>query len=103
MEMDSLDLIENYVEKGFGVGLSIRMPRRKWPSTLRLLELPDFPPVRLGIICRTESKSEPRVCRVFPRKNKRPAVAAFVRTWLNYCGMRRTSWLTWSRDASQAA
>src|SRR5438132_29719 len=37
LEMDSLDLIEKYVEKGFGVGLSIRAPGRTCPSTIRAL------------------------------------------------------------------
>src|SRR5688572_6321112 len=29
IEMDSLDLIEKYVETGFGVGLSVRMPQKR--------------------------------------------------------------------------
>src|SRR4029079_5505267 len=36
IEMDSLELIEKYVEKGFGLGLSIRSPGKKWPATLRV-------------------------------------------------------------------
>lgn len=73
IEMDSLDLIEKYVEKGFGVGLSILAPRKTWPSAIRVLKLPDFPPVRLGVVYRSESKSEPRVCRVFLDEVRRQA------------------------------
>jgi DNA-binding transcriptional LysR family regulator len=57
IEMDSLDLIEKYVETGFGVGLSVRVPERKLPSAIRVLELPDFPSVRLGAIYRQDSHS----------------------------------------------
>ena len=65
IEMDSLDLIESYVERGFGIGLSVRTPRRKFSPAIRVLELPDFPPVRLGAIYRTEPNSEVAVRRVF--------------------------------------
>ncbi|PYJ95319.1 MAG: LysR family transcriptional regulator [Verrucomicrobia bacterium] len=73
LEMDSLDLIERYVEKGFGVGLSIRAPGRTCPSTIRTLKLPDFPPVRLGVISRSESKHEPEVCHAFLEEVRRQA------------------------------
>jgi len=64
IEMDSLDLIEKYVETGFGIGLSVRVPKKKLPSTIRALELLDFPPVRLGIIYRTGGP-EPDVRQMF--------------------------------------
>ena len=73
LEMDSLDLIEKYVEKGFGVGLSIRAPRKRWPSTIRVLELPNFRPVRLGVVYRSESKLEPQVCGAFLEEVRRQA------------------------------
>src|SRR5436190_2138344 len=50
LEMDSLDLIEQYAETGYGIGLSVRMPDKKFSSKLRILDLSDFPSVRLGII-----------------------------------------------------
>jgi DNA-binding transcriptional LysR family regulator len=65
IEMDSLDLIERYVERGFGIGLSVRTPRKKFPTTVRVLDLPGFPPVRLGAIYRSESESNARVSRMF--------------------------------------
>ena len=63
--MDSLELIEKYVEKGFGVGLSIFVPRSTWPTAIRVLKLPQFPLVRLGVIYRSEAKAEPQVCKKF--------------------------------------
>lgn len=58
IEMDSLDLIEKYVETGFGIGLSVGMPQKKVPSTIRVLDLPDFPSLRLGLIYRDEAGPE---------------------------------------------
>ena len=73
IEMDSLDLIERYVEGGFGIGLSVRAPRKKFPPAIRVLELPDFPPVRLGAIYRAESNSNPNVYRTFLEEINRQA------------------------------
>jgi DNA-binding transcriptional LysR family regulator len=72
IEMDSLDLIEKYVETGFGVGLSVRIPQKKFPPTIRVIELLDFPPVRLGAIFR-ESNSESRIGRAFLEEVSRQA------------------------------
>ena len=72
IEMDSLDLIEKYVETGFGVGLSVRVPQKKFPSTIRVIELLDFPSVRLGAIFR-ESNSESRIGRAFLEEVSRQA------------------------------
>jgi DNA-binding transcriptional LysR family regulator len=65
IEMDSLDLIERYAEKGFGIGLSVRVPRKKFSSDIRVLELPDFPPVRLGAIYRAGTTVATTVCQAF--------------------------------------
>lgn len=73
IEIDSLELIEKYVEKGFGLGLSILEPGKRWPSTIRALELPDFPPLRLGVVFRNKSRLEPKVCRTFLDEVKRQA------------------------------
>jgi DNA-binding transcriptional LysR family regulator len=64
IEMDSLELIEKYVVTGFGVGLSVRMPQKKLPATIRVLDLPDFPRVRLGVIYRHGPDAEPKIQRV---------------------------------------
>lgn len=73
IEMDSLDLIERYVEGGFGIGLSVRAPRKKFPPAIRVLDLPDFPTVRLGAIYRAESNSNPNVYRTFLEEINRQA------------------------------
>ena len=74
IEMDSLDLIEKYVETGFGVGLGVRVPQKKCPSTIRVLELPDFPSVRLGAIYRAESNSASAIRSLFLEEVSRQAV-----------------------------
>jgi len=52
IEVDSLDLIETYAANGFGVGLSVAIPRRKLPGTVRTLDLPEFAPVVVGALWR---------------------------------------------------
>jgi DNA-binding transcriptional LysR family regulator len=65
LEMDSLDLIEQYAEAGYGIGLSVRLPDKKFPAKLRVLDLPDFPCVRLGIIYRDSTDTEAHIHRAF--------------------------------------
>ncbi|MBI3415402.1 MAG: LysR family transcriptional regulator [Verrucomicrobia bacterium] len=50
IEVSSLDLIEAYVANGFGIGLSIAIPKGALNPKLRLLPLDDFAPVRLGVL-----------------------------------------------------
>ena len=45
VEVSSLDLVPIYVSLGFGVGLSLEIPRAKATKGLRLLPLPNFPPL----------------------------------------------------------
>ena len=78
IEMDSLDLIEKYVEEGFGIGLSIRAPQKKLSSKVRVLELPEFSPDRLGALYREGSNSPPEVCRAF-LEEVRSQAARFLR------------------------
>jgi len=52
MEMNSLDLIDNYVSSGFGVGLSLKLPQAKRTSGVKLLPLNDFPNVGIGALWR---------------------------------------------------
>jgi len=73
IEMDSLDLIEKYVEAGYGIGLSVRLPEKKVSSKIRVIELPDFPPVKLGILHRGEASRENRVRRAFIEEVRRQA------------------------------
>jgi DNA-binding transcriptional LysR family regulator len=73
MEMDSLELIEKYVEAGYGLGLSVRLPDRKLSSKVRAIELPGFPPVKLGLLHRGESTAESRILRAFLEEVKSQA------------------------------
>jgi DNA-binding transcriptional LysR family regulator len=52
IEVDSLDLIETYVANGFGVGLSVAIPRKKLANAVRAMDLPDFDPVIIGALWR---------------------------------------------------
>jgi DNA-binding transcriptional LysR family regulator len=65
LEMDSLDLIEQYAEGGYGIGLSVRMPSKKFSTKLRVLDLPDFPSVHLGIIHRNSTNTEAHIRQAF--------------------------------------
>ncbi len=52
IEVDSLDLVETYVENDFGIGLSVAVPRRKLPSGVRVLKLDGFAPIVVGALWR---------------------------------------------------
>ena len=52
LEVSSVDLIETYVANGFGIGLSVQVPRAKLPPSVRVVLLPDFAPVILGVLWR---------------------------------------------------
>ncbi len=50
IELSSLAMIEAYVAKGFGVGLSVAIPRAKLGPGLRALPLEQIPPVTVGVL-----------------------------------------------------
>ncbi|HTB84798.1 MAG TPA: LysR family transcriptional regulator [Candidatus Sulfotelmatobacter sp.] len=52
MEASSADLIETYVANGLGVGLSVQVPGKPLPKTVRCLPLPGFPMVLVGALWR---------------------------------------------------
>ena len=52
MEASSADLIETYVANGLGVGLSVQVPGKPLPKTVRCLPLPGFPVVLVGALWR---------------------------------------------------
>jgi len=52
IEASSIDLIEAYVANGFGIGLSVRVPKGVLPDKVRALPLSDFAPVVLGALWR---------------------------------------------------
>jgi DNA-binding transcriptional LysR family regulator len=49
IHLDSVDLIETYAARGFGVGLSIGIPGRRRRDPLRELPLEGFPKLDIGI------------------------------------------------------
>ena len=48
IEVTSTRLIEHYVANGYGVGAAVATPRFKPPRGVRVIPLPDFPPVVVG-------------------------------------------------------
>ena len=52
LEVSSLDLVDVYVAGGFGVGLSCQLPGAKRPAGIRVLPLPEIPPLRIGALWR---------------------------------------------------
>ncbi len=54
IEVSSLDLVSTYVSNGFGMGISVLVPKPDLPPNVRLLPLPknDFEPVIMGALWR---------------------------------------------------
>ena len=50
IEVSSLHLIETYVANGHGIGLFAQIPITKLHKEIRMLPLPDFPPVSFGAL-----------------------------------------------------
>lgn len=50
IEVSSLDLIETYVINGYGIGLTVSVPKTDFPPQVRSLPLEDFAPVTLGVM-----------------------------------------------------
>jgi DNA-binding transcriptional LysR family regulator len=50
IEVSSVDLIEAYVSNGFGIGLTVSIPKTKMSPKVRALPLPGFNPVSLGAL-----------------------------------------------------
>src|SRR5207244_4125707 len=55
IEVSSVDLIEAYVSSGFGIGLSVIVPKAPVSPQVRMVALPDFAPVVLGAMWRGKS------------------------------------------------
>ncbi|SPE59205.1 Transcriptional regulator, LysR family [Verrucomicrobia bacterium] len=55
LEVSSIDLIETYVATGFGIGLSVLVPKARPSPALRVLPLPGFAPVVVGALWRGRS------------------------------------------------
>ncbi len=54
IEASSLEMIENYVADGNGIGLSIAMPTRKPRKEVRVLSLDGFAPIILAVLWQRE-------------------------------------------------
>lgn len=54
MEVSSIDLIETYVAGGFGIGVSVRVPKARVPDGVRVMPLPsaEFEPISVGALWR---------------------------------------------------
>jgi len=52
IEVSSIDLIETYVINGFGIGLSVVVPKTELPTGIRAIPLPknQFTPVVMGVL-----------------------------------------------------
>ena len=50
IEVSTVDLVETYVANGYGIGLSVALPRAKHRPQIRLLPLHDFSPVTFGVL-----------------------------------------------------
>jgi DNA-binding transcriptional LysR family regulator len=50
IEVSSVDLIETYVANGFGIGVSVQVPRASASGRVRAVPLPDFTAVTLGAL-----------------------------------------------------
>lgn len=52
LEVSSLDLIETYVVRGFGLGLGVSIPKTRMSSKVRALPLDGFSPILVGVLWR---------------------------------------------------
>jgi DNA-binding transcriptional LysR family regulator len=52
IEVSSVDLIETYVASGFGIGLSVQVPKSRIAPNVHAVPLPGFSPVILGALWR---------------------------------------------------
>ncbi|MGC6466601.1 MAG: LysR substrate-binding domain-containing protein [Akkermansiaceae bacterium] len=56
VEVNSTDVIRDYVSRGFGVGLGIQIPGLKPPKGVRPLSLDGFPPLVVGAMYQGKAK-----------------------------------------------
>ena len=70
LELDSLDLVAEYVVRGFGVGMGVSIPGRDAPAGLRTIRLTGFSPVVVGALSQGGLKP---IARSFLQKAKKRA------------------------------
>jgi DNA-binding transcriptional LysR family regulator len=61
LEVASLALVETYAAKGYGIGLSLQAPGMNFPPELRVIPLPEFPGVGVGVLWRVKPGPMARV------------------------------------------
>lgn len=71
MEVDSLELIGDYVVRGFGVGMGVDIPEKEPPEGLRKIRLTGFPPVVVGAIYQGSLKPVAKEFLALARKRAR--------------------------------
>ena len=52
IEINSVDAIESYVANGFGIGVTVSIPKTKMSPKVREIPLPGFVPVVIGALWR---------------------------------------------------
>jgi len=52
VEASSVDLVETYVARGLGIGVSVAIPKKPPAANVRALPLPGFPPAVIGVLWR---------------------------------------------------
>jgi DNA-binding transcriptional LysR family regulator len=56
IEVGTVELVETYVANGYGIGLSVAIPKSKHKPQIRHLPLEDFPPVTFGVFWQGKPK-----------------------------------------------
>ena len=62
IEASSVDLIETYVANGLGIGVSVGIPKKTLPESVRMVTLPGFPSVRIGAMWRGKTTALLQAC-----------------------------------------
>jgi DNA-binding transcriptional LysR family regulator len=62
IEVSSVDLIQTYVANGFGVGLSVLVPKAEILPEVRTVPLPGFAPVIMGALWRGKTSALLQAC-----------------------------------------
>ena len=50
IEVSSVELAQTYVANGYGIGVTVAVPKMKYHPDVRLVPLPDFAPVTFGVL-----------------------------------------------------
>ncbi|EEF62420.1 LysR family transcriptional regulator [Pedosphaera parvula] len=76
IEVSSVDLIQTYVTSGFGIGLTVSIPKTKLSPKVRTIPLPNFAPVIMGALWR--GKLSPPVQLILEELQRRARVLSSV-------------------------